>query len=169
MMEKRVGIQGVLQASLLTRTQLDKLISLGIVRVEQTPEPGRPRTFDMTETIRITALAELLRLGVSREIAKQATWHLHGLKDGPAILAVWQGPMRRIIPHSERGTRPPPKERHGYYYNPDMPPFDWDIVSPQRASELRDHPDTYSMATVNLDNVEARVRKVFESDAASDD
>ena len=70
-----------------------------------------------------------------------------------------------LIPTSERGSPLPGTRRGIKFYDPDQPQFGSDIVKLSQLASYAANPDVRSMAVVNLDHVEGRVKTALASEA----
>lgn len=166
-MDEPYNIRQAANAAGLTRSQLEQWISRGWIRPADEPRPGTARRFSLTEVIEIAVRAELARMGLPIDrgsLVSQAVGYLHGFKDAPAILVMWQGPIdlngRSIDEHGRPKSQP-----RRMYYDPDHPPFGADIVRPHELANLILDPDKRALVAVNLDEIEARVKASLSASA----
>ena len=162
-------IQQVAKAADLTRRQLEAWVSRDFIVPEHVPAPGTARMYSLLEAMRVAVVADLVRLGIPVERAADATRWLHAFKDDAAILVIWQGPVQ-LIPASERGTRPLSDEElrksgAAKFYNPDAPPIQSEIVKKSAFAAFVDDPDKRAVAHVNIDHIEARVKRSLDANA----
>jgi len=123
---------------------------------------GKPRSFSFKEVVVLGTFAELVRLGVPHEVAAQHCRHLHGFKDEAALLLVYQGPVE-LIPTSERGSPLPSRTNGVKFYDPDRPPFGSEIIRLSQLAAYAADRNVRSLAVVNLDHVEERVKAALEA------
>lgn len=141
--------------------RLEQWISRGYFRPEDTPPPGKPRSYGLIDILRLAVLVELTRLGFDpKHIAPYSSrWPLHGWKNAPAVLVIWQG-MGQLIQTRQRGE-PALKEGSGKrFYSPNLP-LRTEIVRPDEIREMVLDPDNRALAIINLDHVERRVKEAL--------
>ncbi len=163
-MSNQLDVHQICKATSVTRTQLNQWITRGYFQPAEEPVNGKARSFTVGEGITLGVFAELIRLGVPHDLAARCSKHLHGFKDEPALLIIYQGPME-LIPTSERGE-PLPTEKKGLkFYDPAMPPVVGEIIKLSKLSDYAANPDVRSMVVVNIDYVESRVKAKLAADA----
>jgi hypothetical protein len=91
---------------------------------------------------------------VPHEIAAVHSRNLHGFKNEPALLVVYQGPAELASPS---GVMPAAAKM----YTPDNPPFAGDVIRLSQLPEYATNPDVRSLALVNLNEVEKRVMQTI--------
>lgn len=156
-MNTDLDIHQVCKGAAITRIQLNQWISRGYFRPANEPVNGKARTFSINEAITLGVFAELTRIGVPYDVAAQHSRLLHGFKDEAALLVVYQGPQE-LIATSERGAPPPAQSSGVKFYDPAMPPMVGEIIKISKLGDLAANPDVRSMAVVNIDHVESRVK-----------
>ncbi len=166
-MSERLNAWQICKAAGITRAQLNQWLVRGHFKPRHEPEIGKGRSYSVQEAVTLGTFAELIRLGVPHDVASVHSTPLHGFNDEAALLVVYQGPME-LIPTSERGSPLPGIKRGLKFYDPDQPQFRSDIVRLSQLAAYAVNPDIRSMAVVNLDHVEARVKTALESGAADD-
>lgn len=160
-------IQQVAKAADITRRQLEAWVSREFIVPAHVPAPGTARTYSLVEAMRVAVVADLVRLGIPVERAADATRWLHAFKDDAAILVMWHGPVP-LIPTSERGARPLSeaelrKAGVAKFYNPDDPLIQSEIVKQSAFADFVNDPDKRAVAHVNIDHIEARVKRSLDT------
>jgi len=166
-MSDRLNVHQICKAAVVTRTQFNQWVARSYFTPEEPPVHGKPRSFSFREGVTLAAFAELIRLGVPHDVAAVHSTRLHAFNDEPALLVVYQGPME-LIPTSERGSPLPGTKRGHKFYDPDRPQFQSNVIKLSQIAAYAANPDMRSMAVVNLDHLEARVKTALESGASDD-
>jgi hypothetical protein len=156
----------------------DQIVSRGHVELTTQPAKGHQRTFTFREAAQMVAIIELNRLGLPLAQAARCTQHLTLRNDGPAILAVWQGPVG-LIPPTERGEPAPKVVRDKFGFTV-IPPevvrstgghdtiIQGEIVGPCALPDMVTDPDKWSLMLVNLDRIEAGLKAAAEAEGGDE-
>jgi len=161
-MSDRLDVHQLCAAAGVTRTQFNAWVARGYFEPEEAPVNGKRRSFSFREAIALGTFAELVRLGISHEIAAQHCKNLHAFKDEAALLVLHQGPVE-LIASSERGSPLPGAKSGVKFYDPDRPSFSSDIIRLSQVAAYAANRDMRSLAVVNLDHVEARAKSALQS------
>jgi hypothetical protein len=161
-MAERLNVHQMCKAASVTRTQFNQWIARGYFVPEEEPVSGKPRSFSFKEAVVLGTFAELVRLGIPHDVAAQHGRHLHGFRDEAALLMIYQGPVE-LIPTSERGSVLPGSGSGMRFYDPDRPPFGSEIIRLSQLAAYAANRDVRSLAVVNLDHVEERVKAALEA------
>jgi DNA-binding transcriptional MerR regulator len=172
----KVSSRQVSEACGISRPQLDQWISRGLFVPRDQPENGKARQYDFDEAIDLCTMAELTRMGLPRDQARDVVAHRRILRDldtiarkklspdspliggnntaiGDVILVVWQG---LNIVSTQSGSRE--------YYDQDYTMFnDKTILSEQLGSFVNDR-NIRALVAVNLTAVKERLIAVLNKD-----
>ena len=85
-----LSIHQVRHVTKQSRAAIDHLISRGHFTPSMPAQRGTARKFTEADTIRMGALAELLRVGLDAKTASRATQRIIGYRDDDAVLIVWR-------------------------------------------------------------------------------
>lgn len=167
-MSDRLNVHQICKAALVTRTQFNQWVARGYFTPAEPPVHGKSRSFSFREGVTLAAFAELIRLGIPHDIAAQHSRYLNLFKDEPALLVIYQGPVE-LIPTSERGSPLPGTKKGRKFYDPDLPQFRSDVIKLSQFATYAANPDVRSLAAVNLDHLEARVKTALASETINDE
>lgn len=165
---KRFTIHQVCRASDVSRTQVNQWISRGFFAPEEEYEHGKQRSYSFWDAVRLRVFTDLMRIGLSQEIAGAHSKSLHGFKSDKAVLVIHHGPSE-LISVSERGKPIKKPSKASLMYDPTQPPVHKDIIKLSDLPRYMGNPHVFVAAMINLDSVvdrvEASLARILETEA----
>jgi len=158
---RRLGVQ---------RSRVEQWVNRGLIKPESDEGQGKSRRWTFREAMRLTILIDVADANLPlqsvgehsqllTEIDRHAKW-IHGFENEPAFLVVGYGPVE-LIPSTPRGS-PGIKKGEGIkVFIPGQ--LDSDIVRPSKLMEILMSPDDRLFIVIPLEQVERRVREVWEA------
>lgn len=154
-----LNIHQICRAADVSRTQLNQWISRGYFTPAEVLEKGKARSFSYTEAVSLAVFAELARLGIPYDVASRQSVNLYGFNDDQALLVLYQGSVDAVTSRGGKKMK---------LYFPDTPVTMKKIIPLKKFAEMASNPDVRSMAVVNLNHIDARVKASIDSEAADE-
>lgn len=156
--DNRYTIHQACEVAEVSRAQVNQWISRGFFTPDEEYEHGKQRSYSFKDVMRLRVFTDLIRLGLSQELAGRYSANIHGFKGDQAVLFIWQGP-EELISTSNRGENLRKQGKPCLAYNPNMPPFHHKVIQMNKLQDFARNPLVYAAAIINLDLVCERVEK----------